>query len=138
MTAHRPARLTALGLNWHPPTRSSPNEVEWEVQLARLAAYKAAPGDCSVPQGWAEDPRLGTWVNKQRTLKRKLDRGEPSEGMTVERAARLTALASPGTSCELSLVDKTECVDFVFKLSYGNMPYIGKSGHFTLKSPNFP
>ena len=35
---------------------------------------------------------LRTWVSKQRTLKRRLDRGEPSEGMTAERAARLTAL----------------------------------------------
>jgi hypothetical protein len=31
-----------------------------------------------------------------------------------------------------------KCVDLVFKLSYGNMLYIGKSGHFTLKWPNFP
>ena len=30
------------------------------------------------------------------------------------------------------------CVDVVFKLSYGNMLYIGKPGHFTLKRPNFP
>jgi hypothetical protein len=86
MTAERAARLTALGFAW------GPNEVEWEAQLARLAAYKAAHGDCSVPQRWAEDPRLGSWVSTQRRLKRKLDRVEPSEGMTAERAARLTAL----------------------------------------------
>ena len=67
-------------------------EAEWGAQLARLAAYKAAHGDCSVPQRWAEDTRLGRWVNMQRVRKRKLDRGEPSLGMTAERAARLTAL----------------------------------------------
>jgi hypothetical protein len=49
-------------------------------------------GDCNVPRGWAEDRRLGGWVINQRTLKRKLDRGEPNEGMTAERVARLTAL----------------------------------------------
>jgi hypothetical protein len=33
----------------------------WEAQFARLVAYKAAHGDCSVPiKGWAEDPRLGS------------------------------------------------------------------------------
>jgi hypothetical protein len=64
----------------------------WEAQLVRLAAYKEAHGECNVPKRWAEDPRLGTWVNNQRQLKRKLDRGEPSEGMTAERAARLEAL----------------------------------------------
>ena len=67
-------------------------DAAWEAQLARLAAYNAAHGDCSVPKFWATDPGLGTWVSKQRTLKGRLDRGEPSEGMTAERAARLTAL----------------------------------------------
>jgi hypothetical protein len=65
---------------------------KWEAQLARLVAYKVEHGNCNVPQGWAEDPRLARWVRTQRVLKRKLDRGEPSEGMTAERAARLTAL----------------------------------------------
>jgi hypothetical protein len=51
-----------------------------------------AHGDCSVPRGWAEDPRLASWVTRQRTHKWKFDRGESSDGMTVERAARLTAL----------------------------------------------
>jgi hypothetical protein len=93
MTVARAARLTALGFVWDPPTSNHPKEAEWTTQLARLAAYKAAHGDCSVPGGWAEDPRLANWVNTQRKLKRKLDRGEPgSMGMTAERAARLTAL----------------------------------------------
>jgi hypothetical protein len=95
MTAERAARLTALGLVWDPPRYrqgGKPNEVVWEAQLARLAAYKAAHGDCSVPFRWAEDLRLGRWVKDQRLLKRKLDHGEPSRGMTAARAARLTAL----------------------------------------------
>jgi hypothetical protein len=86
MTAERAARLTALGFVW------DQHEAEWEAQLARLAAYKAAHGDCRVPDGWAEDPRLANWVKTQRSYKRRLDRGEPSAGMTAERAARLTAL----------------------------------------------
>jgi hypothetical protein len=93
MTASRAARLTALGFEWDPPVGGGqPNEAEWAAQLARLAAYKAAHGDCSVPQRWPKDPRLGSWVFTQRRLKRKLDRGEPSDGMTAERAVRLTAL----------------------------------------------
>jgi hypothetical protein len=46
----------------------------------------------STPKGWAEDPPLGTWVTKQRKLKKALDRGEPSQGMTAARAAKLEAL----------------------------------------------
>ena len=29
-----------------------------------------------------------------------------------------------------------QCIDLVFKLSYGNMLYMGESGHFTLKWPS--
>ena len=87
----------------HPPVAAGDDRVATEAaqpavglaylaQLARLAAYKAAHGDCNVPRGWAEDPRLARWVTKQRVLKRQLDRGEPSQGMTAGRAARLTAL----------------------------------------------
>jgi hypothetical protein len=54
--------------------------------------YKAEHGDFNVPQGWAKDPPLANWVNKQRANKKMLDRGDPSHGMTATRAARLTAL----------------------------------------------
>jgi hypothetical protein len=49
-------------------------------------------GDCNVPKSYAEDMPLGRWVSTQRVCKKKLDRGVPAEGMTLERAARLTAL----------------------------------------------
>jgi hypothetical protein len=68
----------------------------WEAHLAKLEDYRAAHGDCRVPQRWAEDPRLGSWVGMQRKLKRKLDRGEATDGMTAARAARLTALGLAG------------------------------------------
>jgi hypothetical protein len=86
MTAERVVRLAVLGFAWEE------KEAVWEVQLARLAAYKAEHGNCNVPRGWAEDPRLGRWVDRQRKCKRKLDRGELGKGMTVEREAKLEAL----------------------------------------------
>jgi hypothetical protein len=94
MTAERAARLEALGFAWAPPRSGAvfPNEAAWEAQLARLVAYKEAHGNCNVPQQWAEDPKLGSWVGTQRRCKKALDRGDPSEGMTAERAARLEAL----------------------------------------------
>ena len=30
--------------------KARPNEAQWEAQLAKLAAYKAAHGDCTVPR----------------------------------------------------------------------------------------
>ena len=44
------------------PPGPRPREAAWVAQLARLAAYKAKHGDCSVPKRY-EDPRLGRWVN---------------------------------------------------------------------------
>jgi hypothetical protein len=92
MTAERAARLTALGVNWHPTNRGNTNEAEWEAQLARLVAYKAEHGDCNVSQRWAENPQLGSWVRTQRVGKKALDRGVPREGMTAKRVAQLEAL----------------------------------------------
>ena len=68
------------------------HDAKWEAQLARLVAYKVEHGNFNVPLRWTEDLKLGSWVMHQRGGKRKLDRGDPCEGMTVERAARLTAL----------------------------------------------
>jgi hypothetical protein len=31
-----------------------------------------------------------------------------------------------------------QCVDLVFKVSYGSMLYMGELGHFTLTWPNLP
>jgi hypothetical protein len=86
MTAARVTRLEALGFVWEPAAAS------WEAKLAKLEAYKHRHGDCNVPQGWAEDPPLGGWVQNQRKLKKKLDCGNPSLGMTAARVAKLEAL----------------------------------------------
>jgi hypothetical protein len=94
MTAARAAKLESMGFDTNRGHYEAQWEARrsWEEQLERLAAYKAAHGDCNVPHDWAEDPLLGRWVSTQRRLKRKLRGGEPSAGMTVEWAARLTAL----------------------------------------------
>ena len=62
--------------------------------MARLSRLFLGPehGDCNVPQIYAADEPLGNWVAKQCKLKKALDRGEPCEGMTAARVARLTAL----------------------------------------------
>ena len=69
-----------------------PDGAHWSVQLAKLTAYKGRHGDCNVPRGWVEDPPLGSWVDRQRQLKRKLDRGEACKGMTAAGAVELEAL----------------------------------------------
>jgi hypothetical protein len=93
MTAARAAKLDALGFAWELSEKyQKRDDAGWEGRLAKLKAYKQTHGDCNVPQGWAEDPPLGRWVNKQRVGRKALDRGEPSKGMTAARAAKLEAL----------------------------------------------
>ena len=92
MTAARAVKLEALGFAWERPAGGNRDDAGWERWLAKLKAHKRAHGDCSVPKGWAEDPRLATWVCAQRQYKKKLDRGEPSEGMTAARVVKLEAL----------------------------------------------
>ena len=100
ITAARVAQLEALDFAWHlsaaavrkQKSKASRNDAGWEAKLAKLKAYKRRHGDCSVPQGWADDPPLGGWVTNQRKYKKVLDRGEPSQGMTADRVAKLEAL----------------------------------------------
>jgi hypothetical protein len=87
-----PRRQAAVATRFEIAENSRPDGhgASGEAQLARLVAYKVVHGDCDVPM--RIHFALGSSVNSHHYLKRKLDRGEPSEGMTAERAARLTAL----------------------------------------------
>ena len=60
--------------------------------MAKLKAYKWRHGDCNVPRGWAEDPRLANWVANQRKYKKWLDRGHLQPGTTAVRSVKLDAL----------------------------------------------
>jgi hypothetical protein len=93
MPSSKPARAPGPGRNPNAEEADAePPETSWEAQLAKLKVYKREHGDCSVPQAWAADPGLGSWVKNQRYRKKKLDRGEPNPKMTAARAAKLEAL----------------------------------------------
>ena len=92
ITAERVAKLEALGFEWSPDAGASVNEPRWEVMRARLAAFEAEHGHCRIRAIHLADPQLGTWVSKQRQLKKTLDAGHPSPQITAERVAKLEAL----------------------------------------------
>jgi hypothetical protein len=90
MMAERAAKMDALGFAWEGLHGGHANDAKWEAQLAKLVAYKAEHGDCNVPRGFrAKDPPMATWAATQRVFKKRLDRGEPSEGMMAEWAANV-------------------------------------------------
>ena len=43
---------------------TSANETSWERRYNELIEYKSTNGHCEVPQNYAENTSLGTWVNK--------------------------------------------------------------------------
>jgi hypothetical protein len=61
---------------------------QWDGKLMEIAKYKKDHGH--LPR-IKDSPQLGKWLETQRGLKRKLDKGEHAKGMTSERASKLTA-----------------------------------------------
>ena len=72
-------RLESLGFTW------DLWHEQWETMFTALVAYKAAVGNCDVPQTWQENPKLGNWVVTQRMNYRK---GK----LDVQQVERLMAL----------------------------------------------
>ena len=85
ISTDRIARLNALGFDWS--VRAAPFAVAWEENFAALAVYKDKYGDCRVPQGWSENPSLGSWVSNQRSAYR----AAPLT-ISADRIARLNSL----------------------------------------------
>lgn len=86
MTSERIEALEGLDFVW-----SMCDHVDWEERLEELYQYKNKHGDCLVPNKYADNPQLGTWVNKQRTQYKRMMEGNPSS-MTPERARALERL----------------------------------------------
>ena len=58
-------RLEELGFVW------DPRQQAWEDQFQEMVAYKHEYGNCLVPKGRGENKVLASWVNFQRTTKKK-------------------------------------------------------------------
>ena len=66
---------------------------KWDTKFNELVAYKDAHGgSCNVPQGYAENPQLGTWVNNQRAQYKKFQQDPSTSSMTQERIERLESI----------------------------------------------
>jgi hypothetical protein len=47
------------------------SKTTWSDRFRELLAYRKIHGDCKVPKGWPENPRLGQWVVNQRNRRKK-------------------------------------------------------------------
>ena len=85
-TQDRINKLNELGFVWNQL------EAQWQLMLAQLAKYKEDHGDCLVPRGYGRGkPKLGSWVNTQRSQYSKWRRGKDSQ-ITQGRINKLNEL----------------------------------------------
>jgi hypothetical protein len=99
----RRRRLADAGLEWSQERgRSRSRDREWDRMCDALAVYRREHGDCKVPKGWREDPKLARWVVRQRRYLRsrtlRPDRRQRLEELGVDRepAAPRTLAFSDG------------------------------------------
>lgn len=64
------------------------NNERWNSSFDELKKYKATHGDCVVPRGHSENPRLASWVAEQRKQYKLMMDGKQSS-ITNERVAKL-------------------------------------------------
>lgn len=93
ITVEQVVQLDGLGFVWQ--VGKPHNLVGFGQRLEQLKLYKALHGHCNVPKcSDATDPwhALGIWVNLQRSMKRKYDKGHTTPGITQQRIDALTGL----------------------------------------------
>ena len=70
-------------------------DAKWDTKFYELVAYKDKHGgSCNVPiKGYAENPQLSNWVNKQRTQYKKFQQDPSTSQITQERIERLESIS---------------------------------------------
>src|SRR5438045_5521542 len=64
LRADRVTRLDEINFVW------DAIDTMWNRMFAALQNYKVEHGNCEVPQGWQQNLKLGTWVSRQRSLRK--------------------------------------------------------------------
>ena len=80
-----------IDANEHPFQQKKKGQVSWKKRFEELKAFKVEHGHCNVPEGYEDNPKLGTWVTRQRTQYRFRKEGKKSS-ITDERVAKLVKL----------------------------------------------
>ncbi|MEN8250939.1 MAG: Helicase associated domain protein [Bacteroidota bacterium] len=78
---HRVKKLENIGFVW------KLYDDLWEKMFEAMTEYKDKFGNCNVPLEWPENPKLGSWVGRQRT-----NHNKKSNKLSAERIERLNSL----------------------------------------------
>lgn len=82
MTRERAKLLEDNGFVW------DAQEAAWQERLRELLTFKKKFGHCAVPVNYSDNPKLGTWVKRQRWLYKLSQQGKPAS-ITVDRIITL-------------------------------------------------
>jgi hypothetical protein len=93
LTPEQIKALDAIGFDWI--SRKEKEDAKWNEMFERFAKYKEKKNTCLVPQDYAEDPELGTWVANQR---RRSKQGK----VRLDRAEKLASLGFVWKARELN------------------------------------
>lgn len=104
LTGERLKRLVAIGFVWSARDVDKSSEAgrlnrnsyddQWDSMFQRLVDYKNQYGDCLVPKRFSADPKLGTWVDTQRVLYKKMQK-KVAASTTSTDAADHEVVAAP-------------------------------------------
>jgi len=92
MTPQREAMLNSIGFVWSGTHLvDTVYENNWTERYNELVQYKDWHGDCNVPQRFKDNPKLGSWVFRQRQQYKNLKSGKKSH-MTAQRIDMLKSI----------------------------------------------
>lgn len=89
LSKDRIEKLDKLGFAWKVGVRHGN---QWYEAYNRLARFHQRYGHCRVPRQFPDDPRLGTWVQTQRTQHKYYQEGRSYAQMNEERIRLLDAI----------------------------------------------
>jgi len=91
--AHNKLRIPHIGSDPRPSPRGGyiHDHELWNAKFQELCEYRRTKGDCIVPQKYAANPNLGSWVLKQRQQYKLSLRGSKTQ-ITQERIRKLQGI----------------------------------------------
>ncbi|KAL7501508.1 hypothetical protein ACHAWT_010082 [Skeletonema menzelii] len=87
MTQEKIDQLEEIGFVWN--IRAA--RTQWSRSFDELKEYKEKHGDCNVPKKWTENPKLSSWVTRQRSQYKLYSAGKLCD-LTEEKVDKLTEL----------------------------------------------
>jgi hypothetical protein len=90
MTAEHIRALDGIGFDWG-TRKTERTSLIWSERFEQLLEFKLQFGHCLVPQKYATNPTLGTWVSTQRKTYKLYQEGKPSP-MTAEHIRALDGI----------------------------------------------